>query len=133
MRRSPCCPVVLICLGLASALMSCSPKAECEVVYDPGSRLCLVRLNPPGERGESKQQGTMERSVSISRKAGGPLLQVASYTVDVTRVFGESGNTYAILGTVSLEIENDKAVVTAYDLTVTGGRYRKEQRHFTKP
>lgn len=133
MHKSPCWPVFLICLGLASALMSCSPKAECEVVYDRGSRLCFVELNPPGERGASRQQGNMKRSVSISRKAGEPMLQVAEYQVDVTRVFEESGNTYAIVGTVSLKIENDKAVDTAYDLTVTGGRYGKELRHFTKP
>ncbi len=119
--------LVLIALGI-----TCSSSAECEVIYDKDSDLCIVLLNPLGETGESNQEGNMQRSTSISREPGGPLIKVANYTVNLTRTFEESGNVYTITGSIRLDIQGDDAEITEYDLTVTGGVYGDSSRHFIK-
>jgi hypothetical protein len=121
--------VAMFCLGLNS----CASK-ECEVVYDKNNEpnLCLVLLNPPGETGKSQLLGTMERSSSISREPGGPLINMMICTVNYSRKFDKSGNVYSITGTIYVNTKNDKAKISKYDLTVTGGVYGNSPHHFIK-
>ncbi len=113
-------------------LSSCASKEQCEVVYDKDSDLCMVLLNPPGETGKSHQEGSIQRSVSISREPGGPLIKTAIHTVNITRKFEESGNVYSITGKIHINIQDDNAEITEYDLSVTGGVFGNSPRHFIK-
>ncbi|MFC1573420.1 hypothetical protein ACFL6M_07465 [Candidatus Eisenbacteria bacterium] len=122
----------LVLLAPISVGIGCSSSAECEVIYDGDSDLCMVLLNPPEETGKSNQEGTMQRSTSMSREPGGPLIKVATYTVTLTRTFEESGNVYTITGDIHMDKQDDSAKITEYDLTVTGGVYGDSPRHYIK-
>ena len=111
----------LVLLVLIAVGIKCSSSAECKVVYDKDSDLCVVLLNPPGETGKSNQKGTMQRSTSTSREPGGPLIRVVIDTVNFTRTFEESGNMYTITGNIHMDKQDDDMKITEYDLIVTGG------------
>ena len=122
----------LVLLVLIAVGITCSSSAECEVVYDKDSDLCVVLLNPPGETGKSNQGGTFQRITSISREPGGPLIKVVTYTVNLTRTFEESGNVYTITGNIQMDKHDDDMKITEYDLTVTGGVFGDSPHHFIK-
>jgi hypothetical protein len=118
-------PILLVFLLGATA---CSSKnAECKVTLDGDGNLDII-VNPPGESGESTQDGKLTRNMNIS-SSGGDINRITTYTGEIEKQFKESGNLYTIV--VDIEIDQDR--LTAYQLTVSGGVYGESPHICSKP
>lgn len=108
---------VFTLLVLAATLIgiaACSSKsAECKVTLDREGNMDII-VNPPGESGEAKQEGTLKRSRQIS-----PGKSATTYDGEIVKIYAESGASYTIQ--VFVEIADDRLV--DYELEVSGGVY----------
>lgn len=94
--------------------VGCSGKnAECKVTLDKEGNMDII-VNPPGESGEAKQDGTLKRSTQIS-----PGKSTITYEGEITKTYAESGTSYTIQ--VFVQIADDSLV--DYELEVSGGVY----------
>jgi hypothetical protein len=111
-------PKILFSLLVLSILLlgaaGCSGKnAECKVSLDKDGVLNF-NINPPGESGEGKLDGSLQRNMSIS-----PGNVVTTYQGELVKTFDESGNSYTIQ--VDIEVADDR--ITTYKLEVSGPAY----------
>lgn len=107
-------------------------NAECKVTYDAKEDSFEIIVNPPGEPGDFTQDGTMNRTQSISREAGKDMVKITQYEVNLERTYKESGNTYKIVGSIKFDDSGKKSKLVGYTLTITGGVYRETPHTCTK-
>jgi hypothetical protein len=116
--------LVAIALAAITGTGGCSDSnAECKVTYDANKDSFQVIVHPPGESGDFAQDGTMNRTTSISREAGKDMVKITQYELDLERTFNESGNTYKITGFIKFDDSGTKSKLVDYALEVTGGAY----------
>ncbi|MDP1544506.1 MAG: hypothetical protein Q8L87_00680 [Anaerolineales bacterium] len=108
---------ILLPAILMGAIGCSNTNAECKVTLDRSKKLDII-VNPPGETGESSQEGALQRNLLIS-SSGGEIERVTNYVGGITKTYVESGHEYEIL--IDIFIKDEK--LTDYTLTVTGGIY----------
>jgi hypothetical protein len=94
--------------------VGCSGKnAECKVTLDKEGNMDII-VNPPGESGEAKQDGTLKRSRQIT-----PGKSTTTYEGEIVKTYAESGSSYTIQ--VFVQTADDRLM--DYELEVSGGVY----------
>lgn len=110
--------VSILLLTILMGVIGCSStSAECKVILDRSGKLDII-VNPPGETGTARQDGTLQRNLVIS-SSGGSINRVTNYIGEIVKTYAESGSEYTILVNISSEDEK----LSAYELSVTGGVY----------
>ena len=105
---------LLVLSLILAGIAGCSSKnAECKVTLDRKGNLDII-VNPPGERGEAKQDGGLTRKTAIS-----PGSAQTTYEGEIEKTYSESGHTYNIK--VFIKIADDR--LQDYKLEVTGEAY----------
>jgi hypothetical protein len=110
--------VITLVFVMLAGMTGCSSNAECKVTVDRDGNLDII-VNPPGETGDAKQNGSLERNTSITSSAGS-MSKVITYNGEIEKNYTESGNAYKIK-VINITIEDER--LTAYQLSITGGVY----------
>jgi hypothetical protein len=113
-RTVRCMGYLLVLSVLLAGMAGCSGKnAECKVTLDREGKLDII-VNPPGESGEAKQNGTLQRNRHISSSGS-----TTTYEGEIEKTYSDSGQSYTIQ--VFIETADDRLV--GYELEVSGGAY----------
>ena len=113
-KLTRCVFSLLVLSAILIGAAGCSGKnAECKVTLDKEGNMDII-VNPPGETGEAKQDGTLKRATQIS-----PGKSTMTYEGEITKTYAESGTSYTIQ--VFVQIADDSLV--DYELEVSGGVY----------